>query len=193
VELLIKTAKMKQYNLKPTLHKLSFGDLYAIALGEIGRGRHLTLVPMSPTDPDKPVEVVTSKTGKPKITTVGTDRQDWLARICCNGTYTRGSYGYAYVHNDDAENVELVAKGYGAEGDAGRLGNWFDYLLKIKDNTLIRVKEHGGHKRPAYYLYFDENDVTRLDESELDMFVDSLNTPKYGSFDAENLQDWKCL
>lgn len=184
---------MKQYNLKPTLHKLSFGDLHAIALGEIGRGRHLTLVPMPVIDPEKPVEVVTSKTGKPKITTVGSNLQDWLARICCCGTYTRNTDGYVYVHNDDADNVEVVAKGYGAEGDAGRLGNWYDYLLKVKENTLIRVKEHGGHKRPAYYLYFGNNDVRKIYESELDMFVDSLNGSKYGSLDAENLQDWKRL
>lgn len=38
---------MKQFNLKPIVANLSFGDLNVISLGEEGRGRKLTLVPMA--------------------------------------------------------------------------------------------------------------------------------------------------
>jgi hypothetical protein len=178
---------MKQYNLKGQKRQLSFGELNVIVLGEKGRGRYENLIPFQNDIAENDFVIsVPTKSGKNKIIKGG-DNRDWIARISCEGTYTRGTEGYAFVHKNDAENVSVIAFGNGAEGDAGRIGWWADYLLLIKDNTLLRVKPHGGHKTPPYYLYFGNHQVFRFqNKEELALWSDATNNDYI--FDLENFE-----
>jgi len=72
--------------------------------------------------------------------------------------------------------------GYGAEGAAGNIGSWNDYLLAIRPNTLLRVKKHGGYKTPAYYLFFGE-DVVRIEAEEIEIWLDTQ--PNHYAWNAE--------
>lgn len=163
---------MKQFKIKPIKKTFSFGEMHCISLGERGRGRYEEIVPcQSDLLPTDYIQIIPTKTGKPKIVKGG-DSKGWIARISCEGTYTKNTDGYARVHKDDLDKVNVLAKGYGAEGDAGRCGTWYDYLLQIEDNTLIRVKEHGGYKRPPYFIYFSETAAFVIQEEELDIFLD---------------------
>lgn len=163
---------MKQYNLQGKQRQMSFGEITVIALGERGRGRYEALVPfqgdIKETDLVMPAP---TKSGKTKIIKGGT-RNGWIARISCEGCYTRGTTGEAWVHKKDAEKVIVIASGNGAEGDAGRIGWWADYLLHIQDDTLIRVKRHGGYKTPAYYLFFGYEKVFHISSEELPIWLD---------------------
>jgi len=176
---------MKQYNLIPERRQMSFGELTVIALGERGRGRYENLIPFEDgiTENDFVIPALT-KTGKIKIVKGG-DEKGWIARISCQGRYTRGTTGQAYVHKKDNEKVTVLASGHGAEGDAGRIGWWADYLLQVEENTLIRVKRHGGSKTPAYYLYFGEKDVFKISEEEIEIFLED----KEYEFSKENISE----
>jgi len=176
---------MKQYNLAATKRQMSFGELTVIELGEKGRGRYENLVPFQGDiiESDYVIPVPT-KSGKNKIIKGG-DNKGWIARISCEGCYTRGTTGNAYVHIKDAEKVVVLESGNGAEGDAGRIGWWADYLLQIQDDTLIRVKRHGGSKTPAYYLYFGQKEVFKISGQEIEIFLEN----KEYEFDAEKIND----
>jgi len=177
---------MRAFNLKSTVLTLPFGELEAIGLGEKGRGRNYTLIPCPVgIDKENNIEIGISKTGKPKIVRSSTPTTGWVARINTEGCYTRGTSGRAYKVKDDP--VEVIAIGNGAYGDAGRIGEWKDYVLKIPCNTAIRVLPSGGRSKvPSYYLYFGETKVTRMDKEEFYLFVDQNNL-------AIDQEDWEEL
>lgn len=58
--------------------------------------------------------------------------------------------------------------------------------MQIQDETLIRVKRHGGHKTPAYYLYFAEKEVFKISGEEIEIFLES----KDYDFDPENVTEF---
>lgn len=159
----------KIYNINPKEITLGQGDsaytITAIALGESGRGRLLTYVP-APKDAVL-LEVGTTKSGKPRLD-ASKSEQGWIARISTDGAYIRGANGNVSVHPDHADNVTVIARGYGAFGDAGRTGNWDDLLIHVKDDqeTLIRVKPTRGD---AYLLLFKGNGATKLPYPEAEL------------------------
>ena len=161
---------MKQYNLTPQKRQMSFGELSVIVLGEKGRGRCEVIVPFE--DGIKETDLVipaTTKTGKIKIAKGGDDK-GWIARISCKGGYTRGTFGTLYVHKKDSDKVRVLASGYGAFGDAGRLGSWDDFLLQLDDNVLLKIKESG--RSPEFYLYFSKNKVFKIMQEEIEIFLE---------------------
>jgi hypothetical protein len=164
---------MKQYNITFEERELPFGPLHVISLGERGRGRHETLVPIDGTiTPDDLITPVPIKSGKVKLVKSNSN-SDWIARISCEGTYTRNSTGYISVITNDVQPATVLASGHGADGDAGRIGKWIDYLLMIPDNTVLKVKRHGGYKIPPFYLFFGNKTVMKMSEAEFDAFNDN--------------------
>ena len=153
----------KAHNLATGEFQMSFGTLRAIALGEKGRGRMLTYVPVEGDFPDgAPVALATTRTGKPKIIAGQPgDATGWLARVSTEGPYVRGAYGHVRALNPAL--VHVVAYGYGAFGDAGRVGQWCDYLLKLQPGAIIRVKPTRGQ---AYFLHATTDRIVRLDQEE---------------------------
>jgi len=165
------------YNITPEKRRFSLGEMDVLSLGEYGRGRKLVLVPFhAEFDPNtNDYDVIFTSSGKPKIVRTGKPSKGWLARINTEGVYTKNSVGYAMVLRKHVKNVEVVAVGYGAYGAAGRAGKWYDYLVKIKPNTLIRVKKSGGYKTPPFYLYFTDDKVLKIREEEIVLFEEKYN------------------
>ena len=166
---------MKAYNLISREHDFTFGTMPAIALGERGRGRRLVFVPCPLEIQDgELVSIAKSRTNRPKVVRGG-DTEGWLARVSTEGAYIRGAWGIAYAPK--GTQVEVVAKGYGAFGLAGRVGTWFDYLLKIPDDTLIKVKPSRG---PHYFLWFPKTgQPRRIEEDEIDIFLEATPEAQY--------------
>lgn len=160
---------MKQFNLKPEMRTLSFGELMVIALGERGRNRYETLIPYQDdlSETDSAIAVPT-RTGRRRIVR-GHGNEGWLARIKTDGVYRRGSHGCVYVHRDDALKVKVLATGQGAYGEAGRLGTWYDYLLELEDFVLLKVQYFGGY---INYMYFTPARVFVIEQEEIYIFLE---------------------
>lgn len=191
---------MKQFNLSIEKRKMSFGELSIIALGERGRGRYESIIPIQGNiEKTDFVQISQTKTGKPKIvkSTDTRDTSGWLARISTCGTYTKNTYGWVSVHKSCIGNVKTIATGNGAEGLAGRTGYWADYLLEIKDGTLLKVKRHGGYKMPAYFLYFSDKTVIKINIEEIEIFLEFLDNLEYsyecGAEQAEFFEEIKVI
>ena len=164
---------MKKYNLYPVKKKFQWGEMEVIELGERGRGRRYALIPYHAGNSEY-VEIGTTRSGKPKIVP-SENPKNWLAHISSEGTYTRGTYGSVYCLPKDRDKIKIVEWGMGAYGDAGRLGEWYDFLLIIPENTFLKVRPSGGsHKRPRYWLYFGENEVYRVEKEEMDLFCEQM-------------------
>ena len=77
--------------------------------------------------------------------------------------YTRRGDGYIDFTRPEA--LEFLTIAYGADGGAGMIGRWHDYLIKIKDFTrdiMIRVHYSGGGESgiilvTANQIYMFEN------------------------------------
>jgi len=152
-----------------------------VYLGEAGRGRRYEKVALSrksaPEVRDsrvfdaEPVKIpvpaqgnkaamefwVLSKSQKPADGSV-------LVHVDTEGTYTRDSSG---SWKTIAGNPETVVSGYGAYGDAGRIGNWDDGLVIMRPGDALRVKRSGGHKNRPDALFFDaDGKLTSMDFEE---------------------------
>lgn len=163
---------MKRYNVKPQARKFDWGEMKVIALGEQGRGRHESLIPYYVPEDALNLAIGQSRSGKPKIV-AGNDDDNWLALVSGSGTYTRGTYGTVYCQPIDAQDVQVIASGYGAYGIAGRIGNWYEFLVIVLSNTFLKIRPAGGsNKRESYWLYFGESEVVKVRKSEMDMFCE---------------------
>jgi hypothetical protein len=158
------TGKMKAYNLQAKTIKVGENDRTVLVLGQDGRGRVQKLIRCDLGLQDG--ETVTLKQPKPGMPGVpsiikgGSDDNKWLMRISTDGAYIRGANGNVRYACGE---VELIAKGYGAFGDAGRTGTWDDVLIVASVGTVIRVKPT---RADAYYLYAGENSIQSLSAEE---------------------------
>jgi hypothetical protein len=90
----------------------------------------------------------------------------------CAG-YTRRGNGYLKIREADRSKVEVVARGNGADGAAGRIGSWDELLVKVLDPTVV-FNEHksGGHCGPTIYIVRG-NEVMESGEWDIPlMFID---------------------
>jgi len=164
---------MKRYNIFPIKKKFEWGEMLVVPLGESGRGRKNVLIPYHAKEDEEFLELGTTKRGNPKIIAGADGGDSWLAVVSAAGCYTKHTYGTVRVPKDQKERVKVVSHGWGAYGAAGRVGGWDEFLLVVKDNTWLQVKPSGGYKIPAYWLYFGENEVFKLEEEELDAFLEA--------------------
>lgn len=162
---------MKAYNIKPVEIKVESNSnsftVLGLSLGQQGRGRQRTIVPVEKES--QFYNLGRTKTGNPKLFAGAGDNDGWIARISCEGCYTRDTNGRASA----TEGVTVIARGHGAEGDAGRLGTWDDLLLSVPDGGVVKVKPHGGSKRPAYFLHFSSSEVKKVPEDMWAAYLDA--------------------
>lgn len=154
---------MKTYNIEPKEIAINDYNFTGIVLGEKGRGRRETIVPVAQSDL---LEPGLTKAGKPRLNRSNSS-DGWVARISTSGAYVRGANGNVSVHKDSE--FSLVAKGYGAFGAAGRTGTWDDVIFTVPDNTLVRVKPS---RADAYFVWFGTSKATVLSQSELSAIAD---------------------
>ena len=85
--------------------------------------------------------------------------------------YTRRGNGYIKT------NGEILADGYGADGDAGRIGTWDAYLIKaLKDkDTFIKVTLAGTRDEKHQYYVARDNRVYYSTDDTLDNMLEALD------------------
>lgn len=124
--------------------------IIGITLGETGRGRKEVFLPLpngfnagdtiaKGMHPD--LTIGFSRSGKPRINRATTCEM-WVI-LYSYGNYSRRGDGRIYAFKSEPE---LYARGQGADGDAGRIGNWHDVLLKTRPGDVVRVQYSGYTK-----------------------------------------------
>lgn len=159
-----------------------WGKNYQFELGESGRGRKLLALPAFENQPDikcgwNDLSIGLTKSGRPRIVN---GNNDIYAIFSCAGIYTRGTYGTVSV--SDLSAIEVIGRGNGAYGDAGRIGGWDDIVIKMNKPCLIKVRPVGGYKTNSKFYYFDGKEFYKSGD------VDELRD----NFDIEELwsSDW---
>ncbi len=167
---------MKGYNLNPVEKEFSWGKMNVINIGESGRGRFQETVPFHCPLTTNNFGITETKSGKPKIVTgKNEDNGGWLAYLSGEGCYTRGTYGSIYIEPKYIDYVEVIAKGYGAYGDAGRIGIWHEFLCKVSEGIFLKVRPAGGSSKiESYWLYFDTDKVHRVEKKDMAIFCEQM-------------------
>lgn len=148
---------MKTYGIHPENINIGEYEIAAIVLGEEGRGRKKVIVPC-PQGGAEFLHPGITKSGRPRLNPAKS-RQGWVVRVSTQGSYCRGADGNVSVPQDNQTTIAVVAKGWGAFGDAGA-GTWDDLLIVSKqDNFFLRVKPTRGD---AYILLFDVASVNKI-------------------------------
>ena len=167
-----------------------FGTLKGILLGEEGRGRTGIFIPVRGIPEDqhglfeyKPVNglyrnenigIGMSKSGRPVIVSASqaVAVSDGIILTSYNG-YTRRGNGFVEI----LEGGEIVAIGVGADGEAGRVGQWQESLIKpLSESIKIHVRYSGGRvSNPIsadYFLIKHDGDLYFMRQDELETFED---------------------
>lgn len=164
------------------VRKMSFGDLKVVSLGEKGRGRKEILLPSNydvKFGMNNNLTIGLSKNGKPRINKInkGDDDNMYLIIDTYNG-YTRRGDGY--ITFQDGQGIEVIAEGNGADGDAGRIGSWGVYLIKVPVDEKIKIIKinYSGKENRIDYAIIDGEVVKLVNEDSLDLYFDSIDESK---------------
>ena len=182
--------------------EFKFGTVAGIALGEHGRGRQQIFLP-TPKELERSIgelrsdlTIGLSKSGKPRINRAK-DKDIYLALSSERG-YTRRGNGV--IKTPVGQDVELIARGNGADGDAGRIGYWDVVLVKAKEGDVFRVTWGGsgyGYE-PTFYVVHS-GQVLEADQQEVEDLYESLDLemPFKLSFEERrmvvDLNEWKTI
>jgi hypothetical protein len=159
--------------------EMEFGELSQITLGEKGRGRKEIRLAC----PDGCVvaeglnanlTIGMTKSGRPRVN-VQKDGTLYLL-LSTKGGYTRRGGGRGFWWIGNTAKYELLAHGYGADGDAGRIGQWGCYLVKVSgtpENDWVCLKIGGG--RGYQWIHIGRTGVFLFDDTEKAMdFADAM-------------------
>ena len=140
----------------------------AVVLGDRGRGRWQEIITLDRCSPpvvthgrvldcEARTIALPARDGRPerKFVVLAAPSSSSLAalvRVDTQWVYTRGSRGHVEILHGD---VQVVARGNGAHGIAGRIGSWDDVLLIIPPGGEILIRPEGGRKTTAYRLWVD--------------------------------------
>ena len=121
-----------------------------VSLGERGRGRFETFLPVPTRYPEtspaherlKDYGIGLTKSNRPRIV------PDYKSDVVCalltsNGGYNRHQSGYIKILKDSR--VQHIATGTGAWGDAGRVGGWTDAAIQFTEGWIqVTFSGHSG-------------------------------------------------
>lgn len=130
-----------------------WGTLYQFEIGEIGRGRKMIYLPCAPEMEDiteglhKELSIGQTKAGKPRI--IRKEEDHYYMILSSEGGYTRRGDGFIQGMEQDRDKIRVLARGNGADGDAGRIGTWDCVVLEILEDTMIRVRKSGFQNVPS--------------------------------------------
>lgn len=179
---------------KAKMKEMVFGLIYFIALGEYGRGRHeMRLACPEGTVVTKGLNedltIGFAKSGNPRINKA-TDTTLYLL-LSSEGGYTRRGNGWIGAWKENKANYQLLSKGNGADGDAGKVGTWDVVLLKVlgtPKHDWLRVRTSGGgYGTEPEFLYLNGKDIISFkSQADAEMFADEagIDLP---DFKAKNM------
>jgi hypothetical protein len=127
---------------------LPLGTLNCIFMGEEGRGRKYYLLPS-----EYPLEkginlgltIGLTKSGKPRI--IKGESEKTFLILSTEGGYTRRGDGKVLVLSKNENCINKLIETYGADGAAGRIGTWKEYLIEVtdlKEPIYLRIRKGGG-------------------------------------------------
>jgi len=162
---------MKLYGIEPIFEAMPWGEkVKVISLGEKGRGRRLSYVLFDAEyDPSADnYEASLDDTGLARIFRTERASNGWIMKLSGAGTYTRDTHGTVYVLNEYVGNVKVLAYGFGAWGTAGRIGDWWEFVVTVKEPAVFLIRPAGGSgKRPRWFLVVDGGKTVRVDQEEV--------------------------
>lgn len=140
----------------------------AVVLGESGRGRCQEIITLDRRSPpvitngrvldcEARTIALPARDGRPErkfvvLSATENPSSSALVRVSTKWVYTRGSRGRVEIMHGD---VQIIARGYGAHGAAGRCGSWEDIVLVIPPGGEIFIRPEGGYKTTAYRLWVE--------------------------------------
>jgi len=163
----------------PEKLQLSFGELLACRLGEHGRGRKEIILPVKfdavvgePLDL-RGLSIGQSIAGNPTLIK-RTDNELFLI-LSSYGGYTRRGNGRIIPIEGD---FKVLAEGWGADGDAGRIGDWDVKIIKAPNKGVIRISYSGKYRYgvdPEYneLLFIDGGHVDTVMLSQMEAYCDA--------------------
>ena len=185
-----------------TAREFKFGTVNGIALGEHGRGRQQIFLPTPQGLEGTIGELRTdltiglTKAGEPRINRIK-DKDIHLV-LSTERSYTRRGNGV--VKTPASQTIELIARGNGADGDAGRIGYWDVVLVKANEGDVFRVTWGGsgyGYE-PTFYMVHN-GQVFEADQQEVEDLYESvgLEMPFSLTFEERrmvvDLKEWKTI
>ena len=188
--------------LKVIEREMKFGTVAGVAIGEYGRGRREVFLP-TPKGVEGEIRelradltVGTSKSGRPRINR--TDDGELYVILSSERNYTRRGCGC--IKTPKAQENELIARGNGADGDAGRIGSWDAVILKAHEGDVFRVTWGGyGYGYPSTFYVVAGGKVYVADQPEVEDLYESLGIemPFNLTFDEDRLviatDEWKTI
>jgi hypothetical protein len=145
--------------------EMKFGTLDGLVLGEEGRCRKELFLPSKykiKKGINENIGIGKTKTGKPRIVEDYSD--DIYLIIDTKYAYTRVYNGYIYVSNK--ETFELIDSATGADGEAGSIGHWSVYLLKVTDaskDLLVQICYSGTKNSERSILLIQNKNITEFE------------------------------
>lgn len=165
--------------IEATERTMDFGTIYQVGMGEIGRGRKfMALTCPKGTEVKKGLNpeltIGTTKSGKARINLKADDTMYMM--LSAEGGYTRRGNGTIKVLESQKKKFEVMARGNGADGDAGRIGYWDCLLLKAPNtDAIVRVRTSGsGYGTPSDLYIIHQNNVYHCTLEDLDDCCESL-------------------
>lgn len=185
-------------------HEMKFGVIEGISVGEYGRGRREVLLP-TPKGLKEELEekylkahpgccepcavlteeklhygltIGTSKSGRPRINRGKTDELYLI--LSSERDYTRRGCGCIMAPKTQWREDNLIARGNGADGDAGRIGTWDVVIVKAHEGDVFRVTWGGyGYGYPATFYVVRNGEVRVADQPEIEDLYEAfaMETP----------------
>lgn len=153
-------------NITAKTKEMPFGPIHFLALGEYGRGRHEMRIACPPgtvvsKGMNENLTIGITKSGNPRIN-ANKDNQIYLL-LSSQGGYTRKGCGWIGSWCKNKAEYQLLSKGNGADGLAGRIGTWDVVLLHIlgtPQHDWLRVRTSGGgYGTDPELLYLNGKDI----------------------------------
>lgn len=181
--------------------EMDWGSLHHVTLGEEGRGRSLISLPC-PKDIDaieagmhNDLSIGTTKSGRPRINKWMDDKLFMI--LSAEGGYTRRGCGTVQVLKKDFDRVNVLTRGNGADGDAGRIGYWDCMVVEAPlTDMIIRVRTSGaGYGTPSDFYFILDGAVYHCTTPEVFDLCDSLGIEMPFTIDRGKLlgSEWEIL
>ncbi|MBO4813306.1 hypothetical protein J5491_04135 [Candidatus Saccharibacteria bacterium] len=165
--------------LKVISREMKFGAVKGVAIGEYGRGRHEIFLPTPKSFKEEEeikefspnLTIGKSQSGRPRIHAEKSD--DLYLILSSERRYTRRGDGYIKAPKN--QEIEMITRGNGADGAAGRIGSWDVVVVKATDGDVFRVTWGGsGYGIDATFYVVSGGKVYVADQPDVEDLYENL-------------------